>query len=108
MTDFKGKKAAVLGFGIEGESATNFLLSKNAKISVFDVREESHLDAEKIKEFKKKGVSFHFGSYPQDFSKFDFAVRSPGISPLSPVIARLKEQGIEVTSETKIFFDLAP
>jgi len=101
--DFKNKKVAILGFGIEGESSINFLLKKKAKASVIDVRGREQFEKEKIAEFEKKGVDFKFDAYPDDFSKFDLIVRSPGISPLSKVIEKVKKQGIEVTSPTKIF-----
>jgi UDP-N-acetylmuramoylalanine--D-glutamate ligase len=106
--NFKGKKVAVLGFGQEGSSAANFLLEKGATISIFDVRSQDKFEKSKISEFKNKGVSFGFDLYPKDFSEFDLVLRSPGISPLSSVIQRVKAQGVKVTSVTKIFFDLCP
>ncbi len=106
--DFKGKKVAVLGFGVEGESVVNFLLKQGSQVSILDARSEEKFESAKIDEFKSKGVSFQFEKYPQDFSEFGLVVRSPGISPLSAVIERVKKQGIEVTSATKIFFALCP
>lgn len=106
--DFKNKKVAILGFGIEGESSINFLLDNKAKVSVIDVRDRDQFENEKIAKFEKMGVDFKFDAYPDDFSKFDLIVRSPGISPLSKVIEKVKKQGIEVTSPTKIFFELCP
>lgn len=106
--DFKNKKVAVLGFGVEGESVINFLLKQGSEVSILDARFEEKFDKAKIDELKDRGVSFQFEKYPQDFSEFDLVVRSPGISPLSAVIERVKKQGIEVTSATKIFFDLCP
>lgn len=108
MNNFSKKNIAILGFGIEGESAAKFLLKQVNKIWVFDVRSEDQFEKGKIEEFKNEGVIFQFDSYPQDFSSFDLVVRSPGISPLSAVIEKIKKKGIEVTSPTKIFFDLCP
>ena len=106
--EFKGKNIAILGFGQEGESAANFLIEKGAKVSVLDVRSEDKFEPDQLDTFRKKGVKFQFDKYPEDFAKFDLVIRSPGISPLSSVIEKVKFQGIEVTSVTKIFFDLCP
>ena len=106
--DFKGKKIVVLGFGVEGESAANFLLENGAEVFVVDVRSEDKFEPEKISGLKQRGVEFQFDSYPEDFSKFDLILRSPGISPLSIVAEKIKKQGVEFTSPTKIFFDFCP
>ncbi len=107
MQDFKDKNIAVLGFGIEGESVARFMLSCGANVSIFDVRKKEQLNQEKIEEFEKSGVKFHF-EYPDDFTPFDLVVRSPGISPLSAVIEKAKKHGVDVSSSTKLFFDLCP
>ncbi len=102
------KRVAILGFGVEGESSVRFLLEKRAKVTVIDVRSREKFEEEKLSELEKQGVEFIFDSYPKDFSEFDLVVRSPGISPLSAVVEKIKGQNIEVTSATKLFFDLAP
>jgi UDP-N-acetylmuramoylalanine--D-glutamate ligase len=106
--DFKKKKAAILGFATEGRSTANFLLEQGAKVSIFDVRHKESFDSDKIKEFQERGVEFKFDSSPEDFSKFDFVVRSPGINPHSAIIEKIQEQNVQITSGTKIFFDLCP
>jgi len=106
--DFKGKKIAVLGFGVEGESALRFLLQQKARCTILDVRSRNKFEENKIKEFEDKGIEFKFDKYPESFANFDLVVRSPGISPLSAVITKIKKENIEVTSPTKIFFDLCP
>lgn len=104
----RGKKVAILGFGAEGESAARFLLNKGAEVSVFDAREEANLEQEKIEGLRKRGVSFHFNSYPETFSSFDFIIRSPGIRLSSSVIEKVREQGVPLTSLIKLFFDFCP
>ena len=106
--DFKDKRVAVLGFGIEGASVVNFLLKQDARVSILDVRSEDSFEQEQLDELRKKGVVFQFDSYPQDFSMFDLVVRSPGVSVLSSIVEKIKKQGIVVTSVIKIFFDLCP
>ena len=52
MTNFKNKNVAVLGLGIEGRDAINFLLSKGAVVTLLDKKQESELDFSGIKKSK--------------------------------------------------------
>ncbi len=85
MEKFEGKKIAILGNGVEGQSILKFL-PKEASITVFD---------EKDKEFP-------------DLTGFEIIFRSPGVKPTHPRIVEAKDKGIEITSATKVFFDLCP
>lgn len=105
--DFSGRKVAILGFGIEGESVAEFLLKKSAAISVFDEKEEKEFDAQKVLRYKKQGITFSFNTIPA-LASFDIIVRSPGVSLMKLEIEHAQEKGIPVTSATKIFFDLCP
>lgn len=79
MQDFKDKKIAVLGKGIEGESSTKFLREKGANVTVFDEDSWEKLDS------------------------YDLIVRSPGVK-----LDNLDKYKEKLTSQTKIFFDLCP
>lgn len=80
--DLKNKKIAVIGSGVEGLSSEKFLKEKGAMVALFD---------------KTQG-----DDYLKDLGKYDLIVRSPGIKP------QLLEKYKNVTSQTKLFFDLAP
>ena len=108
MDSLKDKKAAILGFGVEGQSAARFLLEKGAQVSVFDAREEADLEQETIVRPRKRGVSFQFNSYPETFSSFDFIIRSPGIRLSSSVIEKVRREKVPLTSLIKLFFDFCP
>jgi UDP-N-acetylmuramoylalanine--D-glutamate ligase len=83
--DFKNKKIAVIGLGIEGESSVKYLEDKGAEVFSLDLKQGS--------------------DYLNDLNKYDILVRSPGIklSILEKVISKEK-----ITSQTKLFFDLCP
>lgn len=102
---FIGKKIAVVGFGIEGQSVCDFLTE--SKITVFDEKEEENFDPQLLEVYKKKGVEFVFGSI-KNLHGFDVIFRSPGIHPNTPYLIEASENGVEITSATKIFFDLCP
>lgn len=99
---FEDKKIAVLGFGVEGQSATHFLLKHNAHITIFDESPQSAFDPKLLESFTREGVIFHFGKI-DDVSEFELIIRSPGV-PLSH--KALKNVTQKVTSVTKLFFDL--
>ena len=84
-TQFKGKKIAVVGEGIEGKSSAEFLKKQGAIVEILDLKQGE--------------------DYLKGLDKFDFIVRSPGVrlSMLEKHIGRDK-----ITSQTKLFFDLCP
>lgn len=82
-------KIAILGYGVEGKSAENFLRKQlGNRVSKLEIRD-----------IKRQGKD-----YLKGLEKFDILVRSPGIQYLSPEIQRAKKKGVEITSTTKLFF----
>jgi len=109
VTNFKDKKVAVLGLGLEGEDVCRFLLQQKAKITVFDQKTASEL-GKIYQELKKKGVQFSLGkNYLQPgLTSFDFVFRSPGFHRFLSQIIQAEKKGVVITSATKLFFDLCP
>lgn len=83
--EYKNKKVAILGYGIEGQDAEKYLKSQGAEITVLD------------KKFDE--------NYLNDLSKFDIIVRSPGVYRFLPEIVEAEKNGVEITSPIKIFFE---
>jgi UDP-N-acetylmuramoylalanine--D-glutamate ligase len=84
MNNFKNKKIAVIGIGVEGLSTEKFLKEKGAQVTLLD---------------KTQGKD-----YLKNLNNFDLIVRSPGVKP-ELLKAVLKEK---ITSQTKLFFELSP
>lgn len=105
--NFKNKKIAVVGYGVEGRDAIDFLLNQGSQVTLFDQKEESEID---ISELKTKGVSYIVGSSYLDkgFEEFDLIVRSPGVYRFLPQLVNAEKHGVVLTSAIKIFFDLCP
>lgn len=103
---FKNKKIAVLGFGIEGQSVCDFL-SPGFTITVLDEKKREYFDPQTLRNYEEKGIQFEFGDI-SDLSPFDVIFRSPGFHPNMPVLSSARKNGVEVTSATKLFFDLCP
>ncbi|KKR76845.1 MAG: UDP-N-acetylmuramoylalanine-D-glutamate ligase [Candidatus Levybacteria bacterium GW2011_GWA2_40_8] len=85
MMNFKGKKIAVIGEGLEGKSSADFLKKHGAEVTVLDV---------------KQG-----GKYLDGLEKYDLIVRSPGVR--LPELER-KVSKDKITSQTKLFFEECP
>jgi len=107
MTDYKNKKIAVLGLGIEGRDAINFLLQKGGAVTLFDKKNEAELDFTGIDKTK---IKFILGEKYLDkgLKDFDYIVRSPGVYRYISEIKEAENSGVKVTSAIKIFFEECP
>lgn len=107
--DWKGKKVAVLGIGVEGVSSAKYIAGKGATVAVLDQKEEKEADPETLQELQKVQIRTVLGpNYLDELKQYDVIVRSPGI-PLSVagLLALDKDQTL-LTSQTQIFFDTCP
>ncbi len=78
---YNGRKVAILGWGVDTQDVEPWLKEQGAEVTILDEKEKP------------------FG----DLSKYDVLVRSPGVYRYRPEL-----KGREVTSKTKIFFDVCP
>ena len=107
MIDFKNKKIAVLGLGVEGLSSVRFLRKNGAEVWALDRRSREAIDQGIITEMEQIGVHLVLGKdYLKNLEEFDTIVRSPGVK-LEVVEAAAAEKA-QITSQTKLFFDLCP
>lgn len=106
INDFNNKKVAVLGLGIEGVSSVRFLLKHGAEVTVLDQKEDIEKD---IKILGYKDIKIKSGeNYLDNFDQYDVIVRSPGVRRFLPELFLAEKNGVIITSQTKIFFDLCP
>ncbi|TSC63741.1 MAG: hypothetical protein G01um101493_344, partial [Microgenomates group bacterium Gr01-1014_93] len=80
MDDFKNKKIAIIGGGIEGVSSGEYLNSKGARVTILDeIQGEDYL---------------------KELKDFDLIIRSPGVKLdlLEKYVSKDK-----ITSQTKLF-----
>lgn len=80
------KKVAILGWGVDTQDVEPWLKKQDYQVTILDEKEKL------------------FG----DLTKYDMLVRSPGVYRYRPDIVTAEKAGVEVTSKTKIFFDLCP
>ena len=103
-----------MGLGIEGVALSAFLVNKCESVTLLDQKEEDDLrknqDLPGISEILDNPTfSKIFGKeYLFNLKRFDVIFRSPGIPYLSPEIQEAKANGVEISSQIKLFFELCP
>ncbi|MFA5927375.1 MAG: UDP-N-acetylmuramoyl-L-alanine--D-glutamate ligase [Patescibacteria group bacterium] len=114
---FKNKSVAILGLAIEGIAVAKFLRDKVSQITILDQRNDHEIiekaepdllhDIEAI--LTDGSVKKILGDgYLEHLAEFDIIFRTPGISSLHPKIVEARERGVEISSQTKLFFELSP
>lgn len=105
--DYKDKKIAIVGFGVEGKDTALFLQKQGASFAIFDKKKKNKLDLSGIKESR---ITFFCGA-DYDLGKlkdFEVVVRSPGVYRFLPEIVEAEQKGVKITSAIKIFFENSP
>lgn len=106
---FEGKKVAVIGAGVEGISSVKFLAKQKADTFLLDQKEKRELDKEKLGIAESLGATLVLGdTYLNFLDQFDFIFRSPVVRPDLPQLTEAAKKGSQITSQTKVFFDLCP
>lgn len=109
ITDWKNKKVAVLGLGIEGVSSAEFLKKKGASVWILDRKQKENIDHNLLTQIEKLDVQCIFGKeYLDNLSDYDIIVRSPGVRRLTPELLEAEKKDVVITSQTKLFFELCP
>lgn len=105
QNSFSGKRVAVFGYGIEGQSAAEFFSDRRAQVTVFD--EKKSLNQPGISSGRNPFERFVGGIF-KDIGTFDYLVVSPGIRLDRPVFRKAGKNGITFTTATNVFMDLCP
>jgi UDP-N-acetylmuramoylalanine--D-glutamate ligase len=105
----QGKKVAILGIGKENLPLLDFLIKKDAKVVVLDQKNRRELQKDIQQKLAKLPIQYRLGPHYMDhLEDFDVIFRTPGISFFHPKIQQALKNGIEVSSQTKLFFQLCP
>ena len=109
ITSWKNKKVAVLGLGVEGKATLQFLEDKGAKVWILDKKKKEDIDQEIQTYAERLGAQFVSGAkYLEGLSQYDVIIRSPGVKRLTPELVQAEKDGVIITSQIKLFFDLCP
>lgn len=107
---FKNNKILILGFARSGYEAAKILIERGNEVILNDSKKEELQDQEKIKELRDLGVTFIFGSHPDDLldSSFDYLIKNPGVPIHHKYVLKARELGIEVINEVEMAYRLFP
>ena len=103
----KGKRIAFCGAGVSNTPLIHRFLEKGAKVFVCDRRTREQIGA-LADEFERKGAVLRLGAGYLENLEVDMIFRTPGMSFNMPELVRARENGICVTSEMEVFFELCP
>lgn len=108
MTNFEGQKVGVLGLGEENVSLVKYLVNQNAEVVICDKKSKEEL-GDYYNKIKDLPVQFRLGPHYLDgLEDFKIVFRTPGLPYLDLKIQKAKEQGVEISSQTKLFFQMCP
>ncbi|MEG1887320.1 MAG: UDP-N-acetylmuramoyl-L-alanine--D-glutamate ligase [Oscillospiraceae bacterium] len=103
----EGKKIAMCGIGVSNTPLILNFLDKGAKVFACDRRTREQLGSI-ADELEKKGVVLCLGENYLKNLEVDMIFRTPGMNFNLPELREARENGIAVTSEMEVFFDLCP
>ncbi|HDZ54609.1 MAG TPA: UDP-N-acetylmuramoyl-L-alanine--D-glutamate ligase [Candidatus Nealsonbacteria bacterium] len=108
LSDFKGKKATVMGLGIigGGVGTVKFLVKAEAKVLVTDLKTRKELESS-LKKIKGLPAKLVLGKHrPRDFVEVDLIIKNPGVPDDSPYLKIAKKNNIPIETDIGIFFKL--
>ncbi len=104
MNQLENKRILVVGMGKSGIAATQALLKLGAVVSVYDQKEEDHIDNQLIQFLRNKNVSCYFGEEPDNTENLDMVVISPGVPLETGFVQKAKGAGAEIIGELEIAY----
>ena len=108
LSDLKGKKICILGFGREGKAMLEAIsaVGIDCEITIADKKSEiQSTKFETVSDLEFRISDFQTGeNYLSNLDRFDVIIRSPGVFP-SPELEEVKDK---ITNSTQIFLDSVP
>ena len=107
--NLKNKKVAIIGLGVSNGPLIDYMQEKQAKVAVFDKRNEDKIDSQILKKLEEYKIEKYFGeNYLSNLKDFDIIFKSPSCRPDLPEIEEEVKRGAILTSEIEQVLELAP
>jgi len=101
--DFLNKKILVVGFGKSGFSTAKCLTGRGAEVIIGDIKPESALDKETLKEVRNSGIKLEIGEHRiETFLGADMIIVSPGVPLDIKPLVEARNAGVPVSGELEI------
>jgi UDP-N-acetylmuramoylalanine--D-glutamate ligase len=94
---YEGERVTIIGLGREGIALAKYLAGRGARVSVTDIKDPSQLQSA-LDELAGLSIRYLLGGHPRETLNAD----------VIPLLQEAEQQGIELSSETKLFFSLCP
>ncbi|MCL5407083.1 MAG: UDP-N-acetylmuramoyl-L-alanine--D-glutamate ligase [Patescibacteria group bacterium] len=106
--DLKNQKVGILGLGEENIALVKFLIQQDVQLTICDRKSRQEL-GQYLEQIKDLPVQFRLGeNYLEGLEDFEILFRTPGLPYLNSKIQKAKNNGVIISSEMKLFFDLCP
>jgi len=106
--DFGGIRVLVVGLAREGTAAARYLVARGARVTVTDAKPVESL-AESLAALEGLPIRLALGGHPEQLlDEADVLVVSPGVPLEIPFLARARQRGLPLSSETRLFTHLCP
>ncbi len=102
-----GKKIAMCGIGVSNTPLIEKFLNMGARVVACDRRTREQI-GEIADVLESKGTELRLGAGYLNDLEVDMIFRTPGMQFDLPELQRARDNGIVVTSEMEVFFDLCP
>ena len=103
LEDLRNKRIGILGFDRNNRGITAWLLRHNlGQITILDEGVISQDDSINVHEWRTGADAF------SKLTDFDVLIRTPGVKLSRPELVAAKKAGVEITSQTRLFFEFAP
>lgn len=107
FSKINGKRIAVCGIGISNTPLIENFLSRGARVFACDRRTKEAIGAV-ADELEAKGAELRLGENYLKNLEVDIIFRTPGMNYYLPELVKARENGIAVTSEMEVFFEVCP
>lgn len=99
---YSGIDVLVVGLGVSGCSAVEFLLERGANVVGFDSNAEKVMKTQEVSKLYKMGLKIYSELETISIENFSMVVASPGVSRNHPLYQLACEKGIEVIGEVEL------
>ena len=106
MSSFEGRRWIVVGLGISGHAAAQALLERGAQVFVTEAASNEEIESRAVV-LRAAGARVETGGHDLDATKTaEYAVVSPGVSPLSDIGRALSTAGVDAIGEVELAWRL--
>ena len=105
----KFKKVAIIGLGVSNLPLLDYMYEKNAKVTVFDEKEEKDIEKNILEKLKNYKFDYFLGKNCfENLKGFDIIFRSPSFLPTRKELVEEEKRGAIITSEIEMLMKLTP